>query len=429
MAPSSWYDGRDPDADWRDAAAERIDEHRKGTMRLTVLDAAGEPVDGADVRVEQTEHAFGFGTMVDAALLLGEDDEYDDQTQDEFRSAFTTYFNRGTINYGFYPWQWMDPDNDAGDIGIKAVDWLDERDYPVHGHTVLWNEIERLPPEMQAMDDPDEIRARLRAHIADQVGRLAGRVDEWDVINHAVWLNDLWEDRLNADREDWIEWLSTAREADPAATLFVNEEALRDDETARANDRAYRAMLDYLTANGAEIDGVGFMGHFTPKTLLAPEQVFEWLDAYADYDLEIQITEFDVAQGWHAEQVEGDAPNVDEAEWRAVQADYVRDFLLTVVSHPAVTAFITWGFWAGRMWRPDGAFLSEEFELTPAGAAYADIVYDEWWTEISGKTDDRGTLDVSGFAGTYEVTVTTNGQEHQREVELGTDETALVIRP
>ena len=428
MAKREWYDGRDPDADWRRKAEERIDEYRKGTFTVVVVDGEDQPVEGVEVHVEQTDHAFGFGTMVDAALLLGDDDEYDPSTQEQFREAFTTYFNRGTINYGFYPWQWMDPENDQGETGAKAVEWLVERNYPVHGHTVLWNEIERTLPDIRELDDPDEIRARLREHISDQVGTFAGSIDEWDVINHAVWLNDLWEENLGGDRSDWLDWLSTARDADPEATLFVNEEALRDDDTARNNDREYRKMLDYLTENDADLDGVGFMGHFTPDTLLAPSEVIDWLDAYQKYDVELQITEFDVAQGWHAEQVEGEPPAVDEAEWREVQADYVRDFLIAVVSHSAVTAFITWGFWAGRMWRPDGAFFSEHFELTPAGAAYVDLVYNEWWTTINGETDENGHFEGGGFAGTYEVTVRDQDSETRREITLDSEATTVRIR-
>lgn len=426
MTENGWYEGREQDAEWRVAAADRIDEHRKADLTVRVLDD-GTPIEDAEVTIEQREHAFGFGSMADAGLLLDEDDEYGSETAEQFREAFERLFNRATINYGFYPWQWGDPDEDMQEIGIEAVDWLNERGYPVHGHTTLWNEEGRALPDVEEMTDPTAIRERLREHVRDEVGTLAGRVDEWDVINHPVWLNDIWEDRLNADRSDWIDWLDAAREADPETDVFINEEAIRDQDVARANDEAYYEMLTYLIEHDAPVDGAGFMGHFTPETLVPPAEVVAWFDRYAKYDVALQITEFDVAAGWFAENVDGQLPDVDDDEWRSVQADYTRDFLTAVVSHPAITAFITWGFWEGRMWRPDGAFVSEDFELTSAGQAYVDLVYDEWWTETSGRTDADGNLTVRGFKGTYDVRAKTEDEPVATTVTLDGDESTIVI--
>ena len=52
--------------DWRTSAEARIDQHRKVDLRIVVRDAAGEPVEGAAVRMEMTRHAFKFGTAVNS---------------------------------------------------------------------------------------------------------------------------------------------------------------------------------------------------------------------------------------------------------------------------------------------------------------------------------------------------------------------------
>lgn len=86
------YTGRAPDAAWRAAAAERIEKLRKGDLAITVTDAAGKPVPGANVRAVQTKHAFGWGTAVDAKQLLA-----DDPDADGYRKVLLADFNKAVI--------------------------------------------------------------------------------------------------------------------------------------------------------------------------------------------------------------------------------------------------------------------------------------------------------------------------------------------
>jgi hypothetical protein len=64
------YLGREPDADWRQAAAERIEQYRKGPMRIRVFDANGNPVSDAEVRVAFQKHAYHFGSAVSANRIV-----------------------------------------------------------------------------------------------------------------------------------------------------------------------------------------------------------------------------------------------------------------------------------------------------------------------------------------------------------------------
>ena len=61
--------GREAEAPWRAAAAERIERLRKADLAIAVT-RGGQPGAGAEVRVKMTRHAFGFGSAVDAKTLL-----------------------------------------------------------------------------------------------------------------------------------------------------------------------------------------------------------------------------------------------------------------------------------------------------------------------------------------------------------------------
>ena len=51
-------------ADWRAAAHQRIEEHRKANLEMTVHDAQGRPVTDATVTVAMKRHRFGFGALI-----------------------------------------------------------------------------------------------------------------------------------------------------------------------------------------------------------------------------------------------------------------------------------------------------------------------------------------------------------------------------
>ena len=83
------YQGREPDAAWRDAAAARINKHRKAELRIHVTDANGAVVPDANVRVRMRRHAFGFGAAVTARMLSIQNED-----GDRFRAIVARHFNK-----------------------------------------------------------------------------------------------------------------------------------------------------------------------------------------------------------------------------------------------------------------------------------------------------------------------------------------------
>jgi hypothetical protein len=60
-----------------------------------------------------------------------------------------------------------------------------------------------------------------------------------------------------------------------------------------------------------------------------------------------------------------------------------------------------WGFWEGAHWKPWSALWKKNWTITPQGQAYRDLVFKEWWTQISGKADASGQFQTDAFFGDY----------------------------
>ena len=147
-----------------------------------------------------------------------------------------------------------------------------------------------------------------------------------------------------------------------------------------------------LLAQGAPLAGIGLQSHFG-WDLTAPTMILKELDRFGELGLELEITEHDI----------------DITDEQA-QADYTRDFMTLAFSHPAVTGFLSWGFWEGMHWKPTGAYFRKDWSLKPAGKVWIDLVTEKWWTSAEGKTTGNGTYQTRGFLGDYEVVVRKGSQ-------------------
>jgi hypothetical protein len=150
----------------------------------------------------------------------------------------------------------------------------------------------------------------------------------------------------------------------------------------------YVALVERLRAAGAPIDVMGIQGH-VGRQVRNPEDVLSDLDLLSAPGLELQITEFDI--------------NTPDEE---LQADYTRDFLIALYSHPSVTGFTKWGFWQRRHWKPDAAMFRADWSEKPNAKVWRDLVRGERLTRAEGTTDSAGHLATRGHLGQYEFTVT-----------------------
>jgi GH35 family endo-1,4-beta-xylanase len=313
----------------------------------------------------------------------------------------------------------------------RALDWLDANRLPARGHYLSWATWSGNDA-WGASQNINTLPQRILDHISDKLPRVGTRVFEWDVINHPVgWLDDTYENRLeaaglyNEGLDFYAQIINHARDIieRPVAQgglggadmpLWINEDDIIAGG-ARAND--YERIIDYLIAHDAAPDGIGFQGHFIQEwgrvANSTPQQVYNRIERFADKGLPLRATEFDIDVG------------MDEAR----QGLLMRDYLTVMFSHPAMEAVTMWGFWQGSHWRPNAALYRTNWTEKPSLTAYQDLVFNEWWTDEMGASDELGELVVRGFKGDYDITVTYNGTEYVFPAVLNDDMGLTVSLP
>jgi endo-1,4-beta-xylanase len=373
------YQGREADSTWRAEAEARIEEIRKATVNFLVVDADGVPQPEAKVEVRMKRHAFPFGTAVVASALLGTtaDDE-------KYRQAYFANFNAAVFENDF-KWGTFEANRARS---LRALDWLGGQGIQhIRGHTMVWPGWQYLPADVRALSsNPEALRARVNARILDAGRSAAGKFKDWDVVNEPIVNRDL-QNILGED--ELAAWYRLAREADPAARLVLNEYNIIANDDRNKADK-YFAMIEWLRAQEAPLDVIGEQGHFG-FALTGMRRSKEILDRFATFGLPIQITEFDV-----------------DVYDEKLQADYTRDFLTLCFSHPSVDAFLLWGFWENRHWKPAAAMLRRDFSVKPNGEAWRSLIYEKWWSNVDVNLDAEAYASTRVFLGDYEFTARLN---------------------
>ncbi|MDA8745219.1 endo-1,4-beta-xylanase [Rubripirellula amarantea] len=430
------YVGRGSDADWRVAAQKRIDRHRKADLKITVQREYGTKVRNAKVTAKLQRHAFNFGTAVDPRFFLPTEKSYDARYEQTLKRAFHAAVFENHMKWrawagGFGP-------HFSQTVTLNGLDWLNNNEFDVRGHAMIWPRYNSVPDDVRALLDiphpTDSERQQLYdatfAQINDIGSATKGKVSAWDVINEPRTSFDI-EDMLIgftapgqpaiASRTDLRKrWLNAAQTAAPDAMLVINDYAILpggDNPTKPRMDNF--TILKELVSAGAPVHAIGFQSHFKDlefrpngsRDVTGIPHVINLLDSYQrEFGLPIQITEFDIQS--------------DDAD---LKADYTRDFLMATFSHPSVDSFTFWGFWVGKMSSPEGALFDNDFNITPNGQAYLDLVQHEWRTEAVGGTNSDGIFVTRGFKGEYLVTVEHGGQTQQVTGSLGDGELELVV--
>ena len=85
-----------------------------------------------------------------------------------------------------------------------------------------------------------------------------------------------------------------------------------------------------------------------------------------------------------------------------------------------------WGFWERANWIPVSSLYRRDWTPTPAGHAYRDLVFRQWWTNWKGRADSNGVCRVPAFFGKHRVTV--SGKEKIVELSRAAGTTPVSFR-
>ena len=254
-------------------------------------------------------------------------------------------------------------DDDYGPADTIATFAL-ENDLALRGHNLLW--YHRTPNWFFDLDNRQDIEAAIVERIRGLAGRYRGMVHSWDVVNEPIEPKDGGPDGLRTGV--FLEMFGpayldlayrTAREADPAARLVVNEYDVELDTPEQEVRRTTLLnVLERMRRSGTPVDAVGVQAHLSCAggPPFSAARLRRFLADVAGLGLTIQITELDVT--------DENAP-ADEAVRDRLVADAYSRFLDAALDEPAVKMVVTWGLsdrhsWIVRKetheskWRADG---------------------------------------------------------------------------
>jgi GH35 family endo-1,4-beta-xylanase len=390
------YVGFAADAPWRKAAAKRIERIRKGDFPVRVVDAAGKPVAGADVSIKMRRHAFPWGASVDAKrIATGTSPE-----QVRYREIIETYFNKVVFANDMKWSRWLNQQKKPEErrMLLESIAWLKERRIAIRGHVLVWPSWQFLPATLRELEhDPAALRDAVSAHIKDQTTSLPDTFADWDVLNEISIRHDLLD---ILGRDIIADWFKEARRGTQSSVLYYNDYTMFQGVTPQSPSQKFYDVIRFLQDKGAPIQAIGEQGHFIGNPP-GPAEIISALDRFAKFGLPIQITEFDI-----------DTPD------EQLQADFTRDFLTAVFSHPAVTGVIHWEFWERNEGRPNISLWRADGTPRAPGQAWIDLVTKTWWTDTNGKTSADGTYSTRAFYGEYEVTVAKEGTAQTAKLKL-----------
>lgn len=412
------YMGQDPQASWRELADQRIQTHRTGIMTIRVTDAEGTPVPDAQVRVEMQRHAFQFATSVSLPTWHGRSPDGREFSEDDLRTYRTrsmAYFNRVELEdvYTWRTWEAAKDSETFQNMLTEMVTWYRERNISLDAGPLWIAHPDRLP-----QPPPSDIPDALRASITHRIQEADPALMDWTVIRETAGNHTLLDSQGVQVLADSFR---TAQQARPDARLWLEEADIRH---AIANGAFEKFQIP---------PNHGWLGWFEDQTVplyglkvqaqggllhnFGPEHWWRILDSVETrFDLPLRFTRLHVNYR---------NPTPEE---QAYQENHFRDTLRTLFAHPSVEGISLAGFWSRAHPFPTAALWDAQWDPTPLGQIYLDLVYDAWWTQETGTTNAEGLYEIRGFQGTHQVQITTpDGQEIRRLLDLETDQAELLI--
>jgi endo-1,4-beta-xylanase len=240
-------------------------------------------------------------------------------------------------------WEALRPDPDTYNFG--PADWLSsfaqQNQMKFRGHVLVWHEA--LPKWFDSYSNSGNAKQLLLNHVGKVVGRYAGKIHSWDVVNEVIGPEDKRSDGLR--NTPWLRLLGpdhietafhAAAEADPHAMLVWNENWLEEETSYGEAKRTF--LLQYLQdliRRKVPIHAVGIQSHIVGHHAnIAGPQFQRFLGKVSDLGLKILITEMDVR--------DYNLPAEVSIRDRMIADKYYR-YLSVVLQQKATIAVLTWG--------------------------------------------------------------------------------------
>ena len=390
---------------WTVSAGDTRFAHRVADVGVTCVGPDGPLADRA-VRVEQVDHDFLFGNIGFDFLDYANGT---DQTELSARMVgdYLDLFNATVLPFYLGRFEAVRGQPDTARVQAAARFFRD-RGQVVKGHPLVWHTV--VPSWLNALT-PDQTEAVLRERIRRDVRDFAGLIELWDAINEAVIMPVFTAEDNAVTRLAYlrgrIEMVRLAFEeahaANPAALFLLNDFDLSS---------AYECLVEGCLEAGIAIDALGLQTHMH-QGYRGEEHLLDKVEKFSRYGLPIHLTETSLVSGELMPKHIVDLNDFQVDQWPSTpageerQADEIIRHYTSMVSHPAVKAVIYWGYSDRGAWlgAPIG-FARADGTPKPSYEALKSLVKGQWWVESQeGRTDGDGRFHLTGWLGTYDITI------------------------
>jgi len=380
-------------------------EHRKSTVRLTLLDPSGQPLKNQDLDIKQTKHEFLFGFGAFDAVERSREGITQEEQQflDDRLNKMLAIFNYGTLP--FY-WGRFEPEegHPQTEVTKKGAEWLQARGVKTKGHPLCWHTV--CAPWLMKYDNQTILQKQL-ARITRDVTDFKGLIDSWDVINEVVIMPvfDKYDNAVTRlakelGRVGIVKAVfEEARAANPGATLLLND----FDMSAR-----YEQLIEDCLEAGIQIDVIGLQSH-QHQGYWGRKKVEDVLRRFSRFNLPLHFTENTLISGdlmpkhivdlndWQVDEW----PTTPEGEAR--QLAEVEEMYSLLFAHPQVEAITVWDAVDGKWLGAPSGLLRADNSKKPAYDRLNTLINQEWHTDTTQRTNEEGQVELTGFRGDYEI--------------------------
>ncbi|MFS7978413.1 putative endo-1,4-beta-xylanase [Helianthus anomalus] len=331
------------------------------------------------VRVEQVAKDFPFGSAINNYIIGNL----------PYQKWFVERFNAAVFENEL-KWAATEPKQGVLNYTLadQMLDFVRANQIVARGHNIFWEDPKYIPSWVLNLTS-SELELAVKQRIASLMTRYKNEFVHWDVSNEFLHFN-FYEDKLGENAT--YEFFKAAHEADPLATLFMNDfnvvESCRD---VNSTVDSYISKMRDLRRFGVYMDGIGLESHFGVPNLPLMRAI---LDKFATLELPIWLTEVDISDNFDHNQ----------------QAAYLEDVLREGFSHPSVNGIMLWSALKKNGKCYQMCLTDTNFNNLPAGDT-VDKLLKEWQTGvIKSQTDEHGAFSFYGYLGEYAVTASFGGK-------------------